>query len=182
MTIMTIKRLRLHRRTGFSLAEVVISLAIAAIFVGGTVAGFQQAATRAEWSAYSLAAHSLAMQTQEQVRAATWDQNATPPVDQVVNANFPAMVNILDIPVTSQNRINAAQYATNFPVQLSAFPALYTTITAAGVSFVYTTNYTTITSLSTSPQLRMIQVNTVWPFFNRGNFTNTVVTYRTANQ
>jgi len=49
------------------------SEAIAAIFVGGTVAGFQQAATRAEWSAYSLAAHSLAMQAQEQVRAASWD-------------------------------------------------------------------------------------------------------------
>ena len=45
------------------------------------IVGYLQAAVRAEWSAYSLAAQSLAVMRLEQSRAAKWDRLAYPPVD-----------------------------------------------------------------------------------------------------
>lgn len=78
--------------------------------LGGIIAGYIQSARRAEWSAYNLAAHSLAMQASEQTRAAKWDMLAYPAVDLVVSANFPPQVNVLDIPISKTNTV----YATNF--------------------------------------------------------------------
>lgn len=135
----------------FTLAEVVITTAIAAIVMGGSVYGYLAAAQRAEWSAYSLAAHSLAMQRIEQARAAKWDPMAFPPVDELIPTNFPQQVNTLDIPVSRTN-------------------------------VVYATNFTSISSISTNPSLKMIRVDCCWMFMSRGPFTNTVVTYRAPDQ
>ena len=55
------------RRTAFTLAEVVIALAILAILIQGIVFGYISSARRAEWSAHSLAAQSLACQGVEQI-------------------------------------------------------------------------------------------------------------------
>ena len=79
------------------------------IMITGLVAGFIQSERQAEWSAYSLAAQSLALQPIEQARGAKWDRYANPPVDQIVASNFPPVTNILDIPITGQNIV----YATN---------------------------------------------------------------------
>ena len=49
-------------------------------------------------------------------------------------------------------------------------------------NIVYATNVITITTLSASPPLKMIRVDTTWPFPNRGTFTNTVFTYRAPDQ
>jgi prepilin-type N-terminal cleavage/methylation domain-containing protein len=46
----------------------------------------------------------------------------------------------------------------------------------------YATIYTTITTVSASPPLRMMQADCVWRFPGRGLFTNTVVTYRAPDQ
>jgi hypothetical protein len=119
--------------------------------ISGVVSGFIQATRTAEWSAYSLAAQSLASQCLEQSRAAKWDPRGYPPVDQLVSSNFPINVQVLDIPVTHSNTV-------------------------------YATNIVTITTLSTSPGLKMISVQCTWPFLNRGNFTNTVVSYRAPDQ
>lgn len=91
----------------FTLAEVVVSAAIAAMSVAGIVYGYTQSTKRAEWSGYSLAAQALAVQRLEQTRASRWDPDAG--VDQLVSANFPIQTVVLDIPVIGTN----AAYATN---------------------------------------------------------------------
>lgn len=97
---------------GFTLTEVVMSIAIAAILFAGILNGYVMSAKRAELSAYSLAAHSLAMQKIEQARACKWDPSAYPAVDELISSNFPITIDELDIPVSGTNKV----YATNFTV------------------------------------------------------------------
>ena len=107
---------------GMTLPEVVISLAIGAMVFGGVLTTYIQGAIRAEWAAYNLAGHSLALQRLEQARAAKWDTQSSPPVDLVVATNFPNTVDVLDIPISGTN----ITYATNFVTisQVSANPPL----------------------------------------------------------
>jgi prepilin-type N-terminal cleavage/methylation domain-containing protein len=133
----------------FTLIELVIATAIAAMVIGGSVYGYIISSKRAEWSAYSLAAHSMAMQRIEQARAAKWDPSGFPPVDNLTNG--PPVVDVLDIPIS-------------------------------GTNIAYATSVTTIATISVDPPLKKIRVETVWPFVGRGAFTNTIVTYRAADQ
>lgn len=139
------------RQMGHTLMEVLVSILIMTMTVVATVNGYLLSSYRAEWSAHSLAAHSLALQRIEQVRAAKWDQAAYPAVDQVVQANFPVTTNVLDLP-------------------------------SSGTNMVYATNYTTITTVSTNPPLKMVRVDCVWQFPGRGVYSNTVVSYRAPDQ
>jgi hypothetical protein len=91
------------------LVEVVVSLAIGATVFAGILLAYAQSAERAEWSAYSQAAHSLALQRLEQARSARWDRLSYPPVDELVSNNFPLQVEVLDIPVSG----GRFTYATN---------------------------------------------------------------------
>ncbi|MEN9574864.1 MAG: hypothetical protein RL514_2719 [Verrucomicrobiota bacterium] len=91
----------------FTLVEVVIATAIAAMTVSGIIYGYTQSTKRAEWSAYSLAAQAFATQRLEQTRACRWDTETG--VDQLVAANFGTQTVVLDIPVIGTN----AMYATN---------------------------------------------------------------------
>ena len=88
--------------------EVLVAMVVLGITIIGLVSGFVQANRTAEWSAYSLAAQSLAMQPIEQARAAKWDPYAYPPVDEVTNIRT-LTTNILDIPISGTNIV----YATN---------------------------------------------------------------------
>lgn len=90
-----------QHRLGFTLAEVVVSIAIATLTFGGVIYGYVLTADRAQWSAYSLAAQSLAMQGVEQARAAKWDPKAWPAVDELGLTNY-AEVDTLDVPVAGQ--------------------------------------------------------------------------------
>ena len=133
---------------GFTLVEVVMSLAIVAFLFGGIVAAFVQSGNRAEWSGYSLAAQALAIQRLEQARSAKRDIMDTPVVNELTNLPS-VLTNILDIPISGTNAV----IATNF-VTISSIP------------------------ISTTPLItvQMVQVNTVWPF--RGKlFTNTIANY-----
>lgn len=145
--------LRPSRRTfsGTSLVEVVMAIAISSMSIGATVTGYVLAAHRSEWSAYSLAAQSLAMQRMEQARSAKWNPSGFPAVDQVQSTNFPMVLEILDVPI-------------------------------AGTNIVYATNFTTITSVSVNPPVKMVRVDCVWRFGNRGLFTNTIASYRSPDQ
>jgi type II secretory pathway pseudopilin PulG len=104
----------------FTLAEVVISAAIAAMTVSGIIYGYTQSSKRAEWSGYSLAAQALAVQRLEQTRASRWDPDSA--VDQLLAANFAKQTLVLDIPVIG----TSFAYATNFTTitDISAVPPL----------------------------------------------------------
>ena len=67
--------------------------------------------------------------------------------------------------------------SSNFPtvVEQMDLPTISTNVS-------YATIYTTVTSVSTNPPLRMMQADCVWRFPGRGWFTNTIVTYRAPDQ
>ena len=73
-----IKRQPRVLRAAFTLAELLISIAILAMVMAGVIYGYAQANRFAEWSSMSLAAQSYALQGLEQVRAAKWDLWANP--------------------------------------------------------------------------------------------------------
>jgi len=124
---------------------------IGAMVVSSVIYGYLMASQRAEWSGYSLAANSLVSMKLEQARACKWDPLSPGVVDELVTANFPVTVDILDIPRT-------------------------------GTNVVYATNFTTISTVSTIPPVRMIQVSTTWKFYKGRVYTNTMVTYRGPDQ
>ena len=67
--------------------------------------------------------------------------------------------------------------SSNFPtvVEQLNLPTVSTNATFATV-------YTTISTVSVSPPLRLMQADCVWTFPGRGSFTNTVITYRAPDQ
>jgi prepilin-type N-terminal cleavage/methylation domain-containing protein len=99
-----------RKRRAFTLVEVLIASAIAALMMASLIYGYLMSATRAEWSGYSLAAQSLAQQRLEQTRACKWDPDAVPLVDELISSQFPVRREILDIPISGTNIV----YATNF--------------------------------------------------------------------
>ena len=86
---------------GLTLVEVVVAIALATLSFGGVVYGYVLTSDSAQWSAYSLAAQSLARQGVEQARAAKWDPKAWPPVDELGITNY-TTVETLDVPVSGQ--------------------------------------------------------------------------------
>jgi len=110
-----------NKRTGISLMEILVAMAITGIGVFAAVTGFVNASKQAESSAYVLAAQCQALERLEQVRAAKWDPNADPPVDQMVATNFPVLIKVLDIP-----RKDLKIFATNITTitTISASPPL----------------------------------------------------------
>jgi Tfp pilus assembly protein PilV len=142
---------RARAAAGISLIETVIAMLIVTVTIAGTINGYILAANRAEWSAHSLAAHSLVIQKHEQIRAATWNRTGEIEVDLLTVANFPTVKTVLDMPLSGSNAVMAEVN-------------------------------TTITVVSTSPALKAIRVDCVWPYRERGTFTNTIVTYRSPEQ
>jgi prepilin-type N-terminal cleavage/methylation domain-containing protein len=143
------------RQHGFTLTEVVVSLAITAMIFGGVIYGYVFTAYQAEYSSYSLAAQSLAMQGIEQARAAKWDPQAWPPVDDLGVTNY-VQLDMLDVPQAS----GIAAWATN-----------YISITTVTVS-------PPLRELRADCVWSMCNLNGR----TRGPFTNTAITLRTADQ
>ena len=107
--------------SAFTLAEVVITIAILGIVLEGVIYGYFRSAQRAEWSAHSLAAQSLASQGVEQARAAKWDPQAWPVVDELPPTNF-TTVETLDLPfkglpVYATNHISITTVSLNPPLR-----------------------------------------------------------------
>jgi len=152
MHVYTRPILRAHRRTGFTLAEILMAMAVIGLTMGGILYGYLMAVRRAEYSAYNLAAQSLAIQRLEQTRAASWQPGAISVIDDLVAANYPADQQILDVPLQG------------------------------GTNKIYATNYTYISTVLTSPPLRMIRVECVWSFPKKGSITNRIITYRAPSQ
>jgi hypothetical protein len=95
-------------------------MAITAATFAVVVYGYVGTNYRAEWSVYSLAAQSLAMQGIEQARAAKWEPQAWPIVDELGTTNY-SQVATLDVPVSGQ-RVYATNYVSVTPA--SANPPL----------------------------------------------------------
>lgn len=122
---------------------------IAAIVIGGIIMAYVQSAYRTEWSGNSLAAQALATQRLEQTRATKWDPERG--FDELVQANFPTQVTILDLPVAGTN----ATYATNITT----------------ISWIQTN----------APMLKLIRVDCVWTGPRGRLHTNTAANYRTPD-
>jgi len=145
---------RLSHLSGFTIVEVVIAVLISTIVFATVICAYVGANDRAEWSAYSLAAQSLAMQGIEQARAAQWDPESWPVIDK--------------LPVTNYTRVE------KLDVLVSGTPVL-------------ATNYVSISTIATSPQIRQLRADCVWVLVSRyhgaaGPFTNTAVTFRASDQ
>lgn len=142
------------RRAGFTLAEVVVALSIAGLSFAVVVSGYLTSADQAEWSGYSLAAQSLALQAAEQARAARWDPLTWPPIDDLGVTNY-SQFDRLDVTASG-----TPIYATN-----------YVTVT-------------TISSAPYIRQVRAdcVWLLAYRGAKNRGPFTNTAVTFRTVDQ
>ena len=157
-------------RDGFTLVEVVVSIAIVAMVISGVICGYIQSAKRAEWSGYSFAAQALSIQQIEQVRAAVWD----PPCfgdsgkNEFTNVFGPSLLswtpagwggtgyttNTLDLPVSSSQWI----LATNF----------------------ITLTYYTVSNTANNVNVYMLKVATVWPFVTgtkTNYYTNSIASY-----
>jgi type II secretory pathway pseudopilin PulG len=137
----------------FTLTEVVMAIVVATLSFGAVIYGYVLTADRAQWSAYSLAAQSLAMQGVEQARAAKWDPKAWPPVDELGLTNY-VEVDTLDVPVSGRpvpvtNYISVSLVSQNPPLRQLRADCVWS-----------------LTSGSRS----------------RGPFTNTVITLRTTDQ
>jgi prepilin-type N-terminal cleavage/methylation domain-containing protein len=97
-----------RRAGGFTLTEVVMAMAILTLVIQGVIYGYIHSSRRAEWNGYSLAAQSLALQGVEQARAAQWDPQLWPVVDELPPTNY-VQIDALDIPRSGQ-----PIYATNY--------------------------------------------------------------------
>jgi Tfp pilus assembly protein PilV len=95
---------------GTTLTEVIISMAVTALAIGGIISGHLFSVDRAEWSARSDAAQALVTQRMEQTRAAKWDSLIG--IDELVSTNFPAQVVPLNMPTTSTSGVMATNVTT----------------------------------------------------------------------
>src|ERR1700722_2443878 len=118
---MQIKPAKSSHNAGFSLMEAVVSMMIMGIMFGIVLLAYTQSSTRAEWSGMSLAAQAMATRQMEQFRAAKWDTQSIPPVDQTMNIPSP-VVSILDLPIAGTNVVWATNTCTVTTLQISTNP------------------------------------------------------------
>lgn len=158
-----------NRQLGFTLAEVMVSLAMFGMVVAGLIYGYVQINYMAEWSSMSLAAQSYASEGLERVRSAQWNYVRWPNTNfgpgtgdelgflpSIGYTNLPPVVDTLDVPTSGA------------PISI--------------------TNYVTITNILTylnpsNPPLRQIRSDCVWTFPVSGKLcTNTAIAYRAPDQ
>lgn len=153
------------RRTGFTLAEVVISVAVMCLVFSGILMGYVQSAKRAEWSGYSLASQAYGIQQLEQARAAVWDISSSAVVNQITNLN---LINW----TFSANAWRGYSW-TNIDIPYS------------GTNYMRATNFVIVSNitLSVTPPvaIQSVEVATVWMFKTK-LFTNKMVNYYAADQ
>src|SRR5450432_3762799 len=144
---------RVMKSGGFTLVEVLISFVIFAASVGGLIYGYGQANRMATWSSWSVAAQSYAQQGAEQARSAQWNSQMWP---------------VTSGPGTGDELGCPANY---FQVDTLDVPS--------DGSYIYITNFVSITQISTNPSVRQIRSDCVWWFPLTGQWcTNTAITLR----
>ena len=157
-----------RRNGGFTFAEVLIAILIVVIVFGATIQGYLVTATRCQWTAYSLAAQSLGLQTIEQARSGTWDIASGN--NQLTNLN-----------VINPMYVSGTMTFTGYTTSILDVPW-------KGTNAVVATNWVSIRWLyengnsAQQVQLALIRMDTVWPFSAWGNhtvryYTNTICSY-----
>jgi type II secretory pathway pseudopilin PulG len=153
---------------GFTLAEIVISLAIIVLVLGSVILAYIGSSYRAQWSGYNLAAQALAMQQLEYARAAKWD---------VLNLGSSSVDEVTQLNLTAWSSANGGSTWTGYTTNTLDLPI-------SGTNCVWATNYCTVTyatnNTTSSNLVHVVQVQTVWPFlwYNKTYlYTNTLVDY-----
>jgi type II secretory pathway pseudopilin PulG len=158
-----------RRGAGFTLAEVLISVVIVALVFGTIINGYLSAATRAQWTGYSLAAQSLAGQCVEQARSGVWDGSAN------------GRNELTNIILLSSSYNSTSKTFTGYTTNIMDIPW-------KGTNYMIATNFITIqrfyenNNSNVQVELQMVRVDTVWPFNGWGKlglayYTNSICTY-----
>jgi len=95
----------------------VVAIAIIGLVFASVLTSYVSATDRSEWSAYSLAAQSLASQGIEQVRSAQWVPQNWPVIDDLAGTNL-VQVEQLDV-AASKQIVFATNYITVTTISLS---------------------------------------------------------------
>ena len=102
--------MKYNKKSGIIVIEVLMSVTIAMITIGGIMQGYIMSSQRLEWILSSQAANNQISMRMEQIRSAKWDSQSYPLIDEVVSSNFPNAVVIFDFPVIN----NVLRYGTNY--------------------------------------------------------------------
>jgi prepilin-type N-terminal cleavage/methylation domain-containing protein len=137
---LTIAQSPTRTRGGFTLAEVLISLALVGMMIGGIITSYLAAAQRAEWASASAAAHRLAVMKMEQLKAAPWDW-----LHNDGHGRELTEINTLDMPRTVMG-------TNDMLVQLSSTPR--TNTYSGGADVVFLELEVTLTNTVPFPHLR----------------------------
>jgi prepilin-type N-terminal cleavage/methylation domain-containing protein len=153
-----------NRRSGFTLAEVMMSLLIFGLVVGSLIYGYVQVNRMAMFNSMSLAAQSYASQGLEEARSAQYCYVRWPNTN--ANAQDPYWT-------------PASVGFTNLPAQTNTLDVIWT----GGA--VYVTNYVSVVDVQTNANmpLRQIRSDCVWAFPLDGVvYTNTAITLRAPDE
>jgi len=159
-----------HSKSGFTLAEVVVSIAIMMLVFCSIILTYVETSYRAEWSGYSLAAQSLSLAQLEQARSGIWDNSLNK--NDITNIGGTTLTNwtwtagtgggtgkgwtstTLDLPISGSNVVTATNFVT--------------------IKMMY------LNGVTNPPiQIQMVTVDTVWPFSMFGKMK--LYTNRTAS-
>lgn len=150
--------------SGFTLVEVVMSLAIATLLFSGILTAYIQMNRQAEWAGYALAAHTIGTHQIEQARSGVWDYS--------ISKNELTNLNLLAWSYNATTKVG-----TGYTTSILDLPI-------SGTNIVVVTNFVTVKMLTltgfTNAQVQMVTVDTVWPFLTpQGNrlFTNRTASY-----
>ena len=155
---MNIKALNRRSLAAFTIAEVIVAIAITAVAFSGVIRCYTQCTRRAQWSGYSLAAQAIANKELEQARAAVWDGSAQK--NELTN-------------------LNLSGWAINSGV-VSGYTIATLDLPVNGTNAIYATNFVTVSPIPIGNiSVYMVRVDTVWPFKFGGSrsYTNSVATY-----
>jgi prepilin-type N-terminal cleavage/methylation domain-containing protein len=135
----------------FTLIEVAVATAIAAIVMAGMFKGYTLASRRAQYSSYSLAATATAMKEMERIVAATWCITGTPSSNIFNPALTVPQTNALCLPSSGTNIVYATNYAT--VTQLSTTPPYAMVKVQCVWNFMGLGNYTNTVAVIRGPDL-----------------------------
>ena len=102
-----------------TLVEVLISLVITVLMVGGIINGYIYCTTSTVKAELAQAANAQAMQRLEEARSATWNTSSSLAQDQLVAANFPNEVVTLEMPGTNTVGVSATIQTTIAQISFS---------------------------------------------------------------